>query len=161
MTHVIGLFSRECDYDRSSVELKAAGFLPERIGVISQEQVVLGILGDKSRNFVLTYAGIGAFLGLLPYGISALLATWCQCNLFLFGQTVQLVTFIGGILAGILVGGSIGIFVGIGRLEQVTNIYKQGRDIGGKLMVVNVRSKNANHVRDLLQNDGACEVGII
>lgn len=161
MTHVIGLFAHDLEYDRSIGRLKVAGFQPAKIGLMSREQVVTDVLGCKSGKIIAKYAGGGALLGLAAYGTSALLASWCQCNLFNFGEIVQLTTLIGGILAGMFVGSSLGVFVGIGKLEEVTTLYSQGRFIDGKMVDIRVSSKQADHIKDILQHDGACEVRVI
>jgi hypothetical protein len=118
-------------------------------------------MGCGSARIVAKYTGAGALIGLLIYGISALLASWCQCNLFHFGQMVQVGTLIGGILAGIFVGGSLGVFVGINKLEEVTMIYSQGKRIDGKVLDVYVSSKQADYIKNVLQRDGADEVRVI
>lgn len=138
MTHVIGLFARDLDYNRSIAELRTAGLNPEKIGLTSREQVVWDVLGCGSARIVTIYAGIGVLLGLLIYGISALLASWCQGNLFHFSQIIQIGTLIGGVLSGMLVGGSLGVFLGIGKLEEVTTIYRQAKRLDGKVLDVKV-----------------------
>lgn len=161
MTHVIGLFTREMDYDRSVVDLRLAGLRPEPVGLISREQVVGDVMGCGSTRIVTVYAGGGALLGFIVYGISALLASWCQCNLFGFGTVVQVGTLIGGILAGMFVGGSLGVFVGISKLEEVTTIYYQGKRMEGKVLDVKVQKERADQVKEVLQRDGAYDVRVL
>ena len=161
MSHVIGLFAQEEDLCRSIIDLRAAGFHLERIGLDSREQVVGDVMGYGSGRIVAIYAGGGALLGLLVYGISALLANWCQCNLFNFSPIVQLGTFIGGVLAGTFVGGSLGVFVGIRKLEEITAVYGRGRRMNGKLVDVRVSGEHVDHVKSLLQRHGAYEVRIV
>jgi hypothetical protein len=161
MTHVIGLFSRDLDYNRSFRALRAAGLNPEKLRLVNREQLVGDILGCGSARVVAIYAGVGGLLGFLIYGISALLASWCQCNLFQFNQRVQVVTLIGGILAGIFVGVSLGIFFGISMLEEVTSIYWEGRRKDGKVLDVKAKRKQVDQIKNVLQSDGAYEVRFI
>lgn len=161
MTHVIGMFTRETDYDRSFINLRAAGLQPEQVGLNSREQVVGDVMGCGSAKIVAIYAGGGALLGFVIYGISGLLASWCQCNLFGFGTIVQIGTLIGGVLAGMFVGGSLGVFLGIGKLEEVTNIYYQGKRVDGKVLDVKVQKKRADLVKDVLRQYGAYDVRVI
>lgn len=161
MTHVIGLFARDLDYNRSIAELQTAGLNPEKIELMSREQVVGDVLGCGSARIVAIYAGIGALLGVLIYGISALLANWCQGNLFHFGQIIQIGTLIGGVLSGMLVGGSLGVFLGIGKLEEVTTIYRQAKCLDGKVLDVKVTGEQAGHIKNVLQRDGAYKVKIL
>jgi hypothetical protein len=158
MTHVIGLFSRDLDYNRSFNALRAAGLNPEKLGLVTREQLVGDVLGCGSARIVTIYAGAGGLLGLSIYGISALLASWCQCNLFQFSQMVQIGTLIGGILAGVFVGGSLGIFFGISKLEAVTTIYFEGKRKDGKVLNVKAKNKQADQIKDVLQRAGAYEV---
>lgn len=161
MTHVIGLFSFEVDGDRPVLDLRTRGFHPETIGLKSREQVVMDVLGKASWKIIAIYTGGGAFLGLVIYGVAALFASWCQCNLFYYGQVVQLGTFLGGVLAGVFVGGSLGVFAGVAKLDEVTALYYQGKRIDGKLIDVRVNSDQADHVKDVLQRDGAYDVRIV
>lgn len=161
MTHVIGLFSGEADGNRPVFDLRTKGFQPETIGLRSREQVVMDVLGSRSWKFIAVYAGGGALLGLGIYGVAAFFASWCQCNLFHYGQIIQLGTFMGGVLAGMFVGGSLGVFVGIGKLDEVTALYHQGKRIDGKLIDVRVNSEQADQVKDVLRRDGAYDVRIV
>lgn len=160
MTHVIGFFNREMDYDRSVTDLQSAGLQPEPVGLISREQVVGEVMGCGSARIVAMYAGGGALLGFIIYGISALLASWCQCNLFGFGEIIQIGTLIGGVLAGMFVGGSLGVFVGISKLEEVTDIYYQGKRADGKVLDVKVHKARADQVKQILKRYGAYEVRV-
>ncbi len=161
MTHVIGLFTREMDYDRSVINLRSSGLQPEQVGLISREQVVGDVMGCGSVKIIAMYAGIGALVCFIIYGISALLANWCQWNLFGFGKIIMVDTLIGGVLSGMFVGGSLGVFVGIRKLEEVTDIYYQGKRVGGKVLDVKVQKQRADQVKEALQRFGACEVRVI
>jgi hypothetical protein len=161
MTHVIGLFTQKLDYDRSIIDLRLAGLQPEQVGLSSREQVVEDVMGRGSARILAMYAGVGALLGFIIYGISALLASWCQCNLFGFGELVQIGTLIGGVLAGMFVGGSLGVFVGISKLEEVTTIYYQGKRLDGKVLDVIVQKGRADQVMEVLKRDGAYEVRVV
>jgi hypothetical protein len=161
MTHVIGLFTCEADYDRSFIDLRAAGLKPEQVGLNSRERVVEDVMGCGSGRIVAMYMGGGALLGFTIYGVSALLASWCQCNLFGFGELVQIGTLIGGVLAGMFVGGSLGVFVGISKLEEVTTIYYQGKRLDGKVLDVIVQKGRADQVMEVLKRDGAYEVRVV
>lgn len=161
MPHVIGLFTRELDYDRSVIDLRSAGLRPEQVGLISREQVVGDVMGCGSARIVEMYAGAGALLGFIIYGISALLASWCQCNLFGFDEIVQIRTLVGGVLAGMFVGGSLGVFAGISRLEEVTTIYYQGKRLDGKILDVKVNKTRADQVKEVLKRDGAYDVRVV
>lgn len=161
MTHVIGLFTRDLDYNKTVFDLRAAGLQPEQIGLTSREQVVGDVMGCSSEKLMAMYAGAGALLGLLIYGTSAILASWCQCNLFGFDEIVQVKTLVGGVLAGVFVGVSLGVFMGISKLEDVTTIYHQGKRTHGKVLDVQVQKERAEKVKDVFDRYGAHEVRII
>jgi hypothetical protein len=161
MTHVIGLFPHGLKDDRSFVDLRSAGFNPAKIGMMSEDQVIWEVFGSKQGRVIAAYTGLGALAGFVIYGIFALLASWCQCYLFQSDTLVQWKTFLGGILAGMFVGSSLGLFVGISKLEELIALYSQGRQINGKLVEVQVSGKRANQVKNVLEQDGACEVKII
>ncbi len=161
MTHVIGLFTREMDYNCIVSDPRAAGLQPELIGLTSREQVVGDVMGCGSAYIVAMYAGAGALLGFLIYGISAILASWYQCNLFGFDEIVQVKTFVGGVLSGVFVGAPLGVFVGIGKLEDVTTNYHQGKRTNGKVLEVQVQKERADKVKDVFIRYGAYEVRVI
>lgn len=118
-------------------------------------------MGCSSVKIVAMYAGAGALLGLLIYGITAILASWCQCNLFRFGELVQIKVLFGGVLSGVFVGGSFGVFVGIGKLEDVTMFYHLGKRTNGKVLDVQVEKERADKVKDVVIRYGAYEVRVI
>lgn len=161
MTHVIGLFSRVLDYNKSIITLQASGFHIEKVNLTSRDQVVWDVLGHKPQKFVACFAGGGAFLGLVIYGTAALLISWLQSNLYPSFPIDQKGIDIAGILTGITVGASIGVYVGIEKLNEIASIYRQGRRMDGTLIDVRVSRKKVDHVKGVLKKDGACDIRII
>ena len=155
MVSVIGLFWRGVDVDGPIQELKAGDIPQEGIHLETSDNAVLKLLGKKPYQVIKKYAVWGAFAGMVTYALFALLAGWCECNLFYFKQIIGIGALLGGILAGIFVGGFIGVLIGAGESERDTHLYVQGVRTGGKLLVIDVNEDQAERVMSILKEQNA------
>jgi len=158
MRSIIGLLKGESDVTRSTQRLKEAGLPEDRISVFTQENAIRKILGCEPTCVVSRYAVWGASIGIAVYALFALFAGLCQCNLLHFGQAFGFGTFLGGILAGTIVGGGLGALVGAAEFEQDSHLYVQGARMGGRVIVIQASEADADRVKLILEQEKALGV---
>jgi hypothetical protein len=162
MSHVVGLFWRESDVDVSVRELEQGGFSKDSIAQVQTNQAVRELF-DCCRpwRIVGRYAGLGAFLGVLIYATFALVAGWCECAILAYGREFALGTLLAGILAGTIVGGMLGLFVGWAEADKDVQFYLQGMRLGGRVLAVQAREAETEKARDILNLENAHGVRVI
>jgi hypothetical protein len=153
MKSVIGLFCRQVDITSTVYRLKGAGFAEEKITLLTQEKAIRRQLGCEPTCVVSRYAGWGASIGMVVYGIFALFAGLCQCNLFEFDKAIGIGTFLGGIVAGAFVGAGLGSMVGAAEYEKNSHLYVQGARIGGSVIVIQTRDEEGDSVMHILEQE--------
>jgi hypothetical protein len=158
MRSIIGLLQGEDDKARSIQKLKEAGVPKDRINIYTQENAIRKLLGCEPTCVVLRYAGWGATIGIVVYGLFALFAGLCQCNLFEFDQAIGIGTFLGGIVAGAFVGAGLGGMAGAAEYEKNSHLYVQGARIGGSVIVIQTREEEVDSVKHILEQEKASGV---
>jgi len=158
MNPIIGLFWHEIDTTQAVNRLKEAGFTEVKISILTQESAIRSILGCEPAGVVSKYAAWGAFFGIIIYGIFGLVAGWCQCNLFSFGQAYGIGAFLGVILAGAFVGGFLGCIAGVAESEEDSHLYVQGARMGGRVVVVQANMEDAAKATFILKQEKALGV---
>jgi hypothetical protein len=158
MVPVIGMFRSEEDVRLSKLRLMESGLQQDKVSVYSQEKAIQKLLNCKPTCVVTHYAGWGAIAGASIYAIFAVLAGLCQCNLFNFDQSYGAGTFLGGILAGLFLGGALGVLVGAAEYEKDTHLYVQGARMGAKVIVVQADEEDVEKVRHILEQARATGV---
>ena len=158
MKPVIGFFWYEIDTSRAVNRLKQAGFAEDKISILTQESAIRSLLGCKPVVVVPKYAALGAFFGIIIYGIFGLVAGWCQCNWFSFEQMYGIGAFLGIILGGAFVGGFLGCIAGVAESEKDSHLYVQGTRMGGRVIVVQVYEEDAESVASILEQEKASGV---
>jgi MFS family permease len=158
MNTIIGLLSREKNPTMLIQKLDEAGLPEQRVKVIQQVGGVLQLLGIHPNQVMTSYVILGAGIGAAVYFTSALLAAWCECNLFGFDLLYGIEAFLGGVLAGSLIGGVIGGLVGLAKVEKDAHLYVQGVRIGGK--VIAIQTENGETARLMRLLDEASLQGV-
>lgn len=158
MSTVIGLCPRDGDIDLVLQGLEKAGFARERMRILNLENRILRLFGCRPNYVVAKYAGMGALMVGVIYGLAALIAGWCECNLFGFPMWVAHETLLAGLLGGAVIGGVMGIFAGIAEYEAETHLYTQGARMGGRAIVVQGDEGEVEKVEHVLQQGGSHSV---
>jgi hypothetical protein len=161
MSTVIGLSPYQQDIVRQLHVLEEAGYSKDRVRVISKEGSIYQILGCSPGCIVTNYTGWGAFFGILIYGIFALVASWCECNIFLFSHEVGFGIILVGILFGAFAGGFIGFITGLAEYEKDTHLYTQGIHVGSKVLVLDVNVEESERAKTALHNLGCTGIRVI
>jgi hypothetical protein len=151
MKSIIGMLTQESDVMSAVQELREAGFNEGRISILDSETTVRKILNCQPYCAVPKFAFLGTVLGMAAYTTSAILASWCQCNLFGYEGALGTGTFLGGILAGAFIGGVIGIILGAAESEGDTHLYIQRVRMGGKLIAIQVQEEETESVKHILE----------
>jgi hypothetical protein len=161
MRTVIGLFPSNQDVTEESRKIKEAGFSEDNMRVITSEGSVKCLLGCEAKPTVIKYTSWGALLGIFVYGIFILVAVWCDCILYPISQLVALGIFIVGILAGTIVGGILGVFIGLAEYEKDTHLYTQGVNFGDKVFVLRTERENVEKAMETLTQIGCLGVQML
>ena len=162
MTQVVGLFWQESDVDHSVKTLEQGGFSNDCIALMHTNQSIRELF-DCCRpwRIVGRYAGLGAFLGVLTYATFAVVAGWCECAILAYGREFALGTLLAGILAGTIVGGMLGLFVGWAEADKDVQFYLQGMRLGGRVLAVQAREAEIEKAREILKLENAHGIRVI
>jgi hypothetical protein len=162
---IAGLFTDRDDAVKAIDDLKAAGFLPEDVGVAMRDRTAQGELmedtGTKAAAGAATGAlGGGALGGLVGFlvGLGALaipgngpvVAGGALASAFgLAGGTA-----VAGAGIGAAAGGIVGALVGMGIPEEEAEYFERGFREGGVLVTVNSRDR-AQEALTIMERHGA------
>jgi hypothetical protein len=158
MKSVIGVVTHKEDVESVVQELREAGFAEDRISILNTQNAVRQILNCQPYCEVPRHAFLGTAIGMAAYATSAILASWCQCNLFGYERAYGTGTFLGGILAGAFIGGFLGIILGIAQSEGDSHLYVQGVRMGGKLISIEAREEEIESIKHILKQASALGV---
>lgn len=161
MSTVIGLFPCNQEVSHQIRRLEEDGFARESIRVLTQVGAIQKLLGCEPNHVVAQYAGWGAFSGIAVYSIFALVAGWCECNLFQFSRIIAFDTILVGTLFGALIGGIIGGITGMAEYEKDTHLYTQGVKTGNKVLVLKTESRDIERAKSTLRQVGCIGVRMI
>jgi hypothetical protein len=161
MKSVIGLLAQDADMTSAVQELREAGFAKDRISILDSESAVRKILNCQPYCAVPKYAFLGTAVGMVIYSASAIIASWCQCNLFGYENVLGTGTFLGGMLAGAFIGGFIGIVLGAAESEGNSHVYVQGVRVGGKLIAIQAQEEEIESIKHILERKRASGVAAI
>ena len=143
--------------DRLNV-LEDAGYPRESIRIITKSGPMHQLLCCDPNPIVKTYAAGGAFIGIAIYGIFALAASWCECNIFHFSPKIGLGIVMVGVLFGALIGAFIGGIVGVAEYEKDTHLFTRGISMGSKVLVLETNTEQSERAERALCNIGCTGV---
>ena len=161
MGNVIGLFPCKQNILYQMEQLDEAGIDKRNIRIYTQERVIPKLLGKEPSRVIIRFAAWGTFLGMVIYGIFALVAGWCECNIFHFSQSAAMKIIVIGILFGIFSGGFIGAITGVAESEKDTHLYTQGIRMGDTVFVVSTETGEIEKAKSILRNIGCIGVRTI
>jgi hypothetical protein len=161
MKSITALLENDDMATRSCQRLKEAGLGEDRINIITEENSIRKLLNCEPMCVVARFALRGAILGVAVYALFAVFAGLCQCDLFHFGQAYGVGTFLGGILAGVFVGGGLGSLVGAAQFEQDSHVYIQGVRMGGRVILIQTQDAETDLVKRILEEERAFDVKML
>jgi len=161
MSSIIGIIGSDAKADPVVIRLRQAGIPEERIKIVTNPRMVNQLLGHNPSTVIKHYAALGAAIGLGIYAIFGIFAAMCQCNLMQFGQAYGVGALLGALLAGVFVGGGIGVLVGAGVAEENTHAYVRGVMSGNRLISIQVAEEDAERVKHILAEEHAQEVQVL
>jgi hypothetical protein len=154
MTTVAGLFKERVQAEKAILDLQAAGFSPDNIGIVMQNREEAITLAEDTGSHVPEDATIGAVTGGVVGGVGA--AVLGLGSLVIPGVGPLLG---GGILAaalgGALTGGLIGALVGMGFSEDESKYYDMEIRAGRIMVSVRTDTQYAQQAREILHRNGA------
>jgi shikimate kinase len=154
MKTIIGLLPRTKDLEAEIQVMKNAGIKEGQVKSLAQEKDIFQALKCEPACIVTKYMAWGAFLVGAFYTVAAVLAGWCECNVFGYETKIALETLIAGILVGGFIGAVLGLFVGLAQTEADTHLYIQGARIGGQVIVVETDPGDIEHAIQILKQQG-------
>lgn len=154
MKTIVGLCTQPEGATEALHALERAGFAQSSMRVVRSVDALWQHLGCKPRRIVVADFAIGAALGIATYGLFGVLAAAGEVSLG-FDRTTAMVAFLFSGLAGVFVGGMLGVFFGLGSMEQESRAYVNGIRRGGALVVVRTADEHAAHAMDVLRQVNA------
>ena len=161
MSTVIGLFPCNQEESYQVGQLEEAGFTKDNIRVVTNDSAILKLFSCEPNRVVAKYAVCGALLGIVIYGIFALVAGWCECNLFQFIRIIAFDILLVGTLFGALIGGVMGGITGMAEYEKDTHLYTQGVRLGNRVFVIQTDSGDVERAKTSLRRVGCTGVRVI
>ena len=158
MKTVIGLYHAHEPIDKQIMLIEKAGFTRDLVSVISEDNSARRLLGCDPIKIVSLYASWGALSGMMIYGVFMLFAAVCDCMIYAINQLLASEIVFAGLLAGSVIGGLLGIFIGLAEYEQNTHLYLQGIQFGNKLLVIETHTKDAEKAVQVLKDTGCLGV---
>lgn len=154
MRKIIGLLPGGSNIQLQFNELELQGLSSEDIHILNRENNVRDALGCEPFCKVRDSSLLGALIGITIYAVFGLVAAWCECNLLGYGGPYGIFTLVGGILAGLFVGGSLGALVGLANSESGAHLYIQGVRMGDEMVVIEVPDQKVEIIKNLLIRSG-------
>lgn len=148
--NIVGLFADRISAEHAIVDLKAAGFDPQHMGIVMQDK--------QEAKDVASDQGLGSTTGAVTGGViggtaGALLAATGALIIPGIGPFIS-----GGILATSLVGGAagwlVGGLVGLGISKDDAEYYQGRVEQGSVLLTVSTNGRDAE-AYDIMQRNGA------
>jgi hypothetical protein len=161
MSTVIGLFPCNQEVSYQVGQLEEAGFGKDNIRVVTNNSAILNLLGCEPKRVVTKYAIWGALFGIAVYSIFALVAGWCECNLFQFNRIVAFVTILVGTIFGALIGGIMGGITGMAEYEKDSHIYTQGVRMGNRVFVLQTELEGVGRAKTAFRQVGCTGVRVV
>ena len=143
MKTALGLFLERDEARQALAALDAAGYSDEETGILARQESVEALLEEESAENAAESAGIGALGGGALGGLVGLIAGASALMLPGLGPALAggiwatvLGTTAAGAGIGAAYGGFVGALVGFGVAEEQTDIYEEGIERGGILLLV-------------------------
>ena len=164
MTAAIGLFWDRASAEEALAALERAGFTRDEISLLAQEEVVEEFLDEDAEETAIDGAGAGALGGTALGGLVGLIAGASALVIPGVGPALAFgtwATVVGSPAAGAGIGaaygGLVGALVGLGMAEEQTDVYVDGVQRGGILILVQPEDPDRLEVAEalMLDNDGA------
>jgi uncharacterized protein (TIGR02284 family) len=164
---VLGLFAQQADLQEVMATLRALGFTDEQLTVVTTEQLVDKVLGDRKAELSTSSAGVAALGGSLVGGLLGLIAGIGILALPGVGAVVALAaatTVIGSTAVGASIGATQGAFLGMligwGVAEENTQRYTVGVQRGEFLLVVYAAEEQTQQVATLMRSHNGSDVEV-
>jgi hypothetical protein len=154
MKTIVGLYRQPDDATEAMNVLVEAGFSPSSVRILRSVEAVWHHLGCTPGKIIATDFAIGIILGIAVYSLFGVLVAVGEVTLG-FERATALGALLIFVLAGVLVGGLLGVFFGVGHLEQESRLYIMGIRRGGVLVLVRTADEHAAHAMDMLRQTDA------
>lgn len=159
MKTIVGLYEEPSDAAKAVEALQDGGLATSSVRVLRSVDALWQHLGCTPGRIVLKDFAIGAALGIAFYCLVGVLAATGEVTLGFSRTTAIAVLLLSG-LAGIFVGGMLGVFFGLGQMEQESRLYIGGIRRGGALLVMRTADERSAQAMDLLHKSRAKGVKI-
>jgi hypothetical protein len=147
MKAIIGIFTEISEAETAVNRFKEAGFAEKNIGVMARGYFVKEQLqNEPTVAEVAEKAGIGIAVGATTGGLLGFLVAGVSLTLPVLGPVLaagSLVPILGGIAAGVVYGGALGVFLGLDVPEQEAQFYVDRLAEGAVMVVVNAEDERA------------------
>jgi hypothetical protein len=161
MSTVIALFPPGRDVNHEILLLKDGGVAEDNLRLLTRDSAIRKLLGCDPTCVVTKYARRGALLVGVIYVIAALVASWCECNIFNYSEVFAINIIFAAILVGGFIGAIMGSLVGIAEFEKDSHLYTQGARRGGKVLVLQVPGVDVEKAMEILRRGDSTGVRLL
>ncbi len=168
---ILGVFQKRENAESAIKQLKDFHYDAKDISIIMRDSVVANAVASDTGASVASGAVTGAATGGVLGGLAGLLVGIGAITipglgaLFIagpiaaaIGLTGAAATTVSGAMTGALAGGLLGGLVSLGIPEEEAKVYEQRIREGAILLAVPVLSDQENHVREVLEANGADQI---
>ena len=117
MKTVVGLYKQEGDAAKALETLESAGFSPASIRVLRSVNAIWQHLGCTPRKILIKDFALGAVVGITIYALFGTIVAFGEETIG-FGHSMAIGALLIFVVAGAVVGGSLGFLFGLVQLEQ-------------------------------------------
>lgn len=154
MKTIVGLYTEPEGAASAAQTLADAGFAPSSVHTLRSVGAIWQHLGCTPGRIMAKDFAVGAALGVAGYALFGVLVAVGEATLG-FEGTIAFGALLVFMLLGVFVGGLLGVFYGLGDVEQETRLYTAGIRRGGVLLAVRTADEHAPRALDMLAQSGA------
>lgn len=150
MKTIVGFFAEPEVAEQTTALFMREGFAPASVQTARSVQAIWQHLGCTPGRIVASDFAIGATLGVLLYGLFAVVVAFGEIALG-FESTIAIGAALIFAALGVLVGGFLGAAYGVASAEQETRLYLNGIRRGGALFIVRTADEHAKRAMTMLR----------
>jgi hypothetical protein len=159
MKTIVGLYEEPDNATKALQQLERAGFAESSVRTLGSVNAIWQHLGCTPGRMMAKDFSIGAAFGIAGYSLFGVLVAVGEVTLG-FESTISIGALFVFMLLGVFVGGMLGVFFGMGDVEEETGLYVAGIRRGGVLVVVRTADEHAQRALNVLDQSDAQGVKI-
>jgi hypothetical protein len=151
---IVGLYGQANEATKAVQTLENTGFSASSVRVLRSVSAMWQHLGCTPGRVMAKDFVLGAAFGIAGYSLFGVLVAVGEVTLG-FESAVAIEALLVFVLLGAFVGGMLGVFFGLGDIEQEARLFSAGIRGGGVLVVVRTSDEHAQRALEVLGQTGA------